>query len=196
MWNDVYNCDDYYYGTQPNDFLVQHIDKFQGRILSIAEGEGRNAVFMAERGLDVLAVDGSEVGLRKAQELAKCRNVQFETLLTDLNDFAPQANSVNGVLSVFAHLPSAARRTLHQRCEQALKPGGIFLLEGYSQAQLPRTTGGPKNPDMLFSLAELLKDFANSDMLIGQEIDREVLEGRGHTGVASVVQLIMRKRES
>lgn len=194
MWNDVYSCDDYYYGTEPNDFLVEHVGKLKGRILSLAEGEGRNAVFMAERGLDVLAVDGSEVGLRKTQELADCRNVQVDILLTDLNDFVPPANSVDGVLSVFAHLPSASRRALHQRCEQALKPGGIFMLEGYSQAQLSRTTGGPKNPDMLFSLEELLKDFSDSEMLLGQEIDREVLEGRGHTGVASVVQLIMRKR--
>lgn len=194
MWNDVYADDDYYYGTEPNDFLAEHVGKLKGRILSLAEGEGRNAVFMAERGLDVLAVDGSEVGLRKTQELAGCRNVQVDILLTDLNDFVPPANSVGGVLSVFAHLPSASRRTLHQRCEQALKPGGIFMLEGYSQAQLSRTTGGPKNPDMLFSLEELLKDFSDSEMLLGQEIDREVLEGRGHTGVASVVQLIMRKR--
>ena len=194
MWNDVYGDNDYYYGTEPNDFLVEHVGKLKGRILSLAEGEGRNAVFMAERGLDVLAVDGSEVGLRKTQELAGCRNVQVDILLTDLNDFVPPANSVDGVLSVFAHLPSASRRALHQRCEQALKPGGIFMLEGYSQVQLSRTTGGPKNPDMLFSLEELLKDFSDSEMLLGQEIDREVLEGRGHTGVASVVQLIMRKR--
>ena len=191
MWNDVYSCDDYYYGTEPNDFLVEHVGKLKDRILSLAEGEGRNAVFMAERGLDVLAVDGSEVGLRKTQELAGCRNVQVDILLTDLNDFVPPANSIDGVLSVFAHLPSASRRALHQRCEQALKPGGIFMLEGYSQAQLSRTTGGPKNPDMLFSLEELLKDFSDSEMLLGQEIDREVLEGRGHTGVASVVQLII-----
>ena len=194
MWNDVYGSDDYYYGTEPNDFLVEHVGKLNGRILSLAEGEGRNAVFMAEKGLDVLAVDGSDVGLRKAQELAQSRNVQIELLLTDLNDFTPPANSLDGVLSVFAHLPSAARRALHQRCEQALGSGGIFMLEGYSQAQLPRTTGGPKNPDMLFSLEELLKDFSDSEMLLGQEIEREVLEGRGHTGVASVVQLIMRKR--
>lgn len=194
MWNDVYADDDYYYGTEPNDFLAEHVGKLKGRILSLAEGEGRNAVFMAEQGLDVLAVDGSEVGLRKTQELAGCRNVQVDILLTDLNDFVPPANSVGGVLSVFAHLPSASRRALHQRCEQALKPGGIFMLEGYSQVQLSRTTGGPKNPDMLFSLEELLKDFSDSEMLLGQEIDREVLEGRGHTGVASVVQLIMRKR--
>lgn len=193
MWNDVYGSDDYYYGTEPNDFLAKHVGKLNGRILSLAEGEGRNAVFMAEQGLDVLAVDGSDVGLRKAQGLAQSCNVQIDILLTDLNDFVPPANSVDGVLSVFAHLPSGARRTLHQRCEQALKPGGIFMLEGYSQAQLPRTTGGPKNPDMLFSLEELLKDFSDSEMLLGQEIDRAVLEGRGHTGVASVVQLIMRK---
>lgn len=194
MWNDVYNCDDYYYGTSPNDFLAEHVGKLGGRVLSLAEGEGRNAVFMAERGLDVWAVDGSATGLKKARALAACRKVSFRTDVVDLHDFMPKANSIQGSVSIFAHIPGIARRRLHQRVEQALQPGGIFLLEGYSQAQLPRSTGGPKNPDMLFSLGELLKDFAHSDMLLGQEIDREVLEGRGHTGVASVVQLIMRKR--
>lgn len=194
MWNEVYSGDDYYYGTSPNDFLAEHIGKLSGRILSLAEGEGRNAVFMAEQGLDVWAVDGSETGLAKARTLAASRNVNFDTEVADLNDFAPPASSIQGAVSIFAHLPGAVRRQLHQRVEQALQPGGIFLLEGYSQAQLPRSTGGPKNPDMLFSLDELLKDFSNSDMLLGQEIEREVLEGRGHTGVASVVQLIMRKR--
>lgn len=195
MWNEVYSCDDYYYGTEPNDFLAAQINQLSGRVLSLAEGEGRNAVFMAERGLDVWAVDGSSIGLEKAQALAACRNVSFTTEVVDLNHFTPAAQSIQGAISIFAHLPSAARRALHQRVEQALQPGGIFLLEGYSQAQLPRSTGGPKNPDMLFSLEELLKDFTGSEMLLGQEIDREVLEGRGHTGVASVVQLVMRKRD-
>ncbi len=194
MWNEVYSGDDYYYGTSPNDFLVEHIGKLSGRVLSLAEGEGRNAVFMAEQGLEAWAVDDSETGLAKARTLAASRNVSFDTEVVDLNDFVPPVGSIQGAISIFAHLPGAARRQLHQRVEQALQPGGIFLLEGYSQAQLPRSTGGPKNPDMLFSLDELFKDFAHSDMLLGQEIEREVLEGRGHTGVASVVQLIMRKR--
>lgn len=195
MWNEVYSCDDYYYGTEPNDFLAGQIDRLSGRILSLAEGEGRNAVFMAERGLDVWAVDGSETGLEKARALAACRNVSFSTEVVDLNHFMPPLGCVQGAVSIFAHLPSAARRALHQRVELALQPGGIFLLEGYSQAQLPRSTGGPKNPDMLFSLDELVRDFGQCEMLFGQEIDREVLEGRGHTGVASVVQLVMRKRD-
>lgn len=194
MWNEVYSGDDYYYGTSPNDFLVEHIGKLSGRVLSLAEGEGRNAVFMAEQGLEAWAVDGSETGLAKARTLAASRNVSFDTEVVDLNDFVPPVGSIQGAISIFAHLPGAARRLLHQRVEQALQPGSIFLLEGYSQAQLPRSTGGPKNPDMLFSLDELFKDFAHSNMLLGQEIEREVLEGRGHTGVASVVQLIMRKR--
>lgn len=193
MWNDVYSCDEYYYGTAPNDFLAEHISKLHGRILSLAEGEGRNAVFMAEQGLDVHAVDGSATGLAKANALAASRKVAIQTEVVDLNHFAPAAGSIQGVVSIFAHLPSQARRQLHQRVEQALRPGGIFLLEGYSQAQLPRNTGGPKNPDMLFNLDELLGDFYSSELLLGRELNREVLEGRGHTGVASVVQLILKK---
>jgi SAM-dependent methyltransferase len=193
MWNDVYSCDEYYYGTAPNDFLAEHISKLHGRILSLAEGEGRNAVFMAEHGLDVRAVDGSATGLAKANTLAASRKVAIQTEVADLNHYAPAADSIQGVVSIFAHLPSQTRRQLHQRVEQALQPGGIFLLEGYSQAQLPRNTGGPKNPDMLFSLDELLGDFYSSELLLGRELNRKVLEGRGHTGVASVVQLILKK---
>ncbi len=194
MWDDVYSCDDYYYGTAPNNFLAQQIQHLHGRVLSLAEGEGRNAVFMAERGLDVWAVDGSPIGLEKARALAACRNVSFETQVVDLTKFVPPAKSIDGAVSIFAHLPSAALSLLHQRVEQALRPGGVFILEGYSQAQLPRDTGGPKNPDMLFSLEQLTKDFTNSDLLLGHEVERQVLEGRGHTGLASVVQLVLRKR--
>lgn len=194
MWDDIYSGDDYYYGTTPNDFLVDQVHHLHGRVLSLAEGEGRNAVFMATQGLDVWAIDGSQAGLDKAHTLAARHNVSIQTERVDLNTFTPPANSIDGAVSIFAHLPSAARRQLHQRVEQGLRPGGIFILEGYSQDQLPRDTGGPKNPDLLFSLDQLLLDFGHCELLLGREIGREVLEGRGHTGLASVVQLVLRKR--
>lgn len=195
MWNDIFSCDDYYYGTRPNDFLAEHIGLLQGSILSLGEGEGRNAVFMAEHNLQVRAVDGSETGLQKARQLAACRGVNIHTEIVDLLHFMPSPQSVNGVISIFAHLPSPARRQLHQRSEQALRPGGHFLLEGYAKAQLHRDTGGPKNPDMLLAVEELLEDFSHSTVLLAREVERDVREGRGHTGLANVVQLILRKND-
>ncbi|NLN62475.1 MAG: class I SAM-dependent methyltransferase [Myxococcales bacterium] len=193
MWDDVYAKTDYHYGTTPNDFLQAHVSLLGGRVLSLGEGEGRNAVFMAAQGLDVWAVDGSEVGLRKAQALADARSVRIETERVELGDFSPPVASVGAVVSIFVHLLPDVRRRLHQRSFAALQPGGVFLLEGYAKAQLSRRTGGPKNVDMLFSLADLREDFAQADVVLAQEIDREVCEGHGHSGLASVVQIIVRK---
>lgn len=194
MWNEVYNCHDYYYGTQPNNFLEENLHLLQGKVLSLAEGKGRNAVFMAKNQLDVCAVDSSGVGLKKARQLATRQGVEIRFKVADLVEFVPSHESFDAVVSIFAHLPGATRSTLHQRVEKALKPGGIFLLEGYAKAQLERNTGGPKNPDMLFSLEELLADFSQSEVLKAQELERRVLEGRGHTGMAYVVQLVLRKQ--
>jgi SAM-dependent methyltransferase len=194
MWNDRYNCDEFVYGTEPNSFLAQNAHLISGPVLSLAEGEGRNAVYLASRGLDVLAVDGSEVGLTKAQGLAASRGVSIQTLVADLAVYEPPANSFGAVISISAHLPSQIRKRLHGLVERSLIPGGIILLEAYTPAQLNRNTGGPKDLDMLMSREELETEFPNCEVILAQEIEREVVEGKFHTGLAAVVQFIARKR--
>lgn len=194
MWNERYASDEFVYGTEPNSFLAEHAQRLTGPVLSLAEGEGRNAVYLASLGLDVLGVDGSEVGLAKARRLAATRGVSIRTEVADLADYSPPENVYGAVVSIFAHLPAEIRQRLYPRVERALKPGGILLMEFYSKAQIARSTGGPKDLDMLMSRAALEKEFPHCDPILSREIDREVVEGKFHTGLASVVQFIARKK--
>ena len=194
MWNERYGSDGFAYGTEPNSFLAENAKLLTGPVLSLAEGEGRNAVFLASLGLEVLGVDGSEVGLAKAQKLADSKGIAIKTLVADLATYEPPANSYGSVVSISAHLPSDVRRRLYPLVEQCLKPGGIILFEAYSKSQLSRNTGGPKDPDMLMTAVDIQKEFPNCEALLCQEIEREVVEGEFHTGLASVVQFIGKKK--
>lgn len=194
MWNERYSSGEFVYGTEPNSFLAQNANMLFGPVLSLAEGEGRNAVFLASLGLEVLGVDGSEVGLAKAQELAKSRRVTIQTEVADLAMYEPPENSFGSVVSIFAHLPSVIRKRLYPLVERSLKPGGIILFEAYSKAQLARDTGGPKDLDLLMALVDIENAFPNCEPILSQEIEREVIEGSFHTGLASVVQFIARKK--
>jgi cyclopropane fatty-acyl-phospholipid synthase-like methyltransferase len=192
-WDQRFAGDEYAFGTQPNTFLAEHAGVLTGPVLSLGEGEGRNGVFLATQGLEVLGVDGSSVGLAKARALAQTRGVEILTELVDLATFEPEPNRYGAVVSIFAHLPSALRRRLYPRVERCLKPGGVVLMEAYSEQQLPKTTGGPKDLDMLMTRAKIESEFPNLEPILLRELDREVNEGSRHNGLASVVQFIGRK---
>jgi SAM-dependent methyltransferase len=193
-WNERYTGDQFVYGTEPNAFLAEHAGLLTGPVLSLAEGEGRNAVYLASLGLAVHGVDGSRVGLAKAQSLARSRGVEIQTEVVDLADFLPAANAFGSVISISAHLPSAIRNRLYPLVEDCLRSGGIFLLEAYSENQLARATGGPKDPDMLMTVAKIERELPRCEPILLREIEREVVEGALHTGLASVVQFIGRKK--
>ena len=193
FWNERYKAHEFLYGREPNAFLVEHVGLLRGPVLSISEGEGRNAVFMASRGLSVLGVDCSDVALEKARSLAATRGVVIETELADLAEFEPMESHYGSVVSISAHLPRSVRDRLFPRLERALQPGGILLLEAYTEGQLAKNTGGPKNPDMLMSVEKLRRELPNLEPILAREIEREIREGAGHTGMASVVQYIARK---
>jgi SAM-dependent methyltransferase len=190
-WNERYSAPGYTYGTAPNDFLVSVADRIpQGKILSLAEGEGRNAVYLASLGYQVTGVDASEVGLGKARQLAAERGVTIAAVQADLSNFEIEPQQWNGIIACFCHLPSAIRAALHQAAVRGLKPGGVFVLEAFSKEQLSYGTGGPPSLDMLMSLEELEQELAGLDLLHAVRMERAVLEGRGHTGLASVVQIL------
>ena len=193
MWNQRYAGDEFVYGTEPNSFLVEHAGRLTGPVLSLAEGEGRNAVYLASLGLDVLGVDSSDVGLAKAQALADSRGVTIRTEVADLESFEPAENTYGAVVSIWAHLPSRIRNRLYPLLERSLKPGGIILLEAYTVDQLARETGGPKDADMLLTRSKIEREFPNLETVLLREIDREVQEGSYHAGLSSVVQFIGRK---
>jgi cyclopropane fatty-acyl-phospholipid synthase-like methyltransferase len=194
MWDQRYGVDEYIYGTEPNSFLEEHAKMLSGPVLSLAEGEGRNGVFLASLGLKVHGVDGSKVGLAKAQALARSKKLEIQTEVADLEKFEPEENWYGSVISISAHLPSAIRKRLYPLVEQSLKPGGLILLEAYSEDQLAHDTGGPKDIDMLMTQAKIKREFPNCEPILLRELEREVSEGTYHTGVASVVQFIGKKK--
>lgn len=193
MWNERYAVNEYIYGTDPNSFLAEHAHLLRGPVLSLAEGEGRNGVFLAAMGLEVHGVDQSEVGLAKAQSLARARNVVIRTEVADLGAFTPAQDHYGSVVSISAHLPSVVRNRLYPLVERCLRPGGIIILEAYSEAQLARDTGGPKDLDMLMTPAKVREEFPNLEPILLQERERDVREGTAHAGLASVVQFIARR---
>ena len=193
FWDQRYAGDEYVYGTEPNAFLAEHADLMTGPVLSLSEGEGRNAIFLASRGLDVLGVDLSSVALAKAMRLARSRGVAIATECADLATYEPAEGRYGAVVSIFAHLPSAVRAALYPRIERSLKPGGIVLLEAYAERQLTRDTGGPKHADLLMTVDKVRREFPNLSPVLLHEVERDVTEGGGHSGMAFVVQFVGRR---
>lgn len=196
MWDERYDTDDYVYGTEPNDFLREQAGRIgepPRKVLCLADGEGRNGVYLAGLGHAVTSVDASRVGLAKAARLAETRGVPLETLLADLTEHTFEAEAFDAVVSIFCHVPEAGRPHLHRQVARTLKPGGLLILEAYTPAQVPRDTGGPDTPDRTPTAAELEAAYADFEILSSREFDRPVVEGRGHTGLGAVVQFIARK---
>ena len=190
-WDERYRDPGYFYGTAPNNFLVSVIGRIPlGRVLSLAEGEGRNAVYLASRGYEVTAVDGSAVGLGKAQALAAERGIEIVTVLADLADYPIEPARWDAVVALYCHLPPSLRALLHRAVVRGLKPGGVFVLEGFSKEQLAYGTGGPQSLDLLLSLDELKRELSGLEFLHAVQLERDVREGCGHTGLASVVQIL------
>jgi len=194
-WDERYAEPGFAYGTAPNDFLAQNVGRLPagGDVLSLAEGEGRNAVFLAQRGFRVTAVDGSAVGMEKAGQLAARSGVAIETIVADLAVFELGENRWDGIVSIWCHVPSALRVRLHPAMVAALRPGGVLLLESYTPKQLEYKTGGPPNADLLTTRAELERQLRGLEFVSCEEKTREVHEGKYHNGMSAVVQLIARK---
>jgi hypothetical protein len=194
MWDERYASSEYVYGTTPNDFLVEQAGRIpQGPVLCLAEGEGRNAVWLAERGHVVTAIDRSAVGLAKARRLATAHGVRIETRHGDLAALEIEPGRWSAIVSIFAHVPPDVRRVVHRRVVDGLCPGGVLILEAYTPQQLRFRTGGPAVAKMAMQLGDLKDELAGLDFLIARECERDVIEGRYHTGRAHVVQLVGRK---
>ena len=194
MWEERYGVDDYVYGTAPNGFLAEHVtDLPVGNVLCLAEGEGRNAVFLASTGRRVSSVELTEAGVAKTLRLAAERNVAVDATVGDLAEFDLGVERWDAVVSIFAHMPSAVRTDLHRRVVASLRPGGVFLLEAYTPDQIGRGTGGPMSDDLTMTLAGLRRELGGLEFEHGEELVREVVEGTHHTGIGSVVQVIARK---
>jgi len=192
VWNDRYDREDYYYGTKPNDFLLENakLIKPSGTVLCLAEGEGRNAVFLAKSGFQVTAVDFSAVALSKLEKLAAENKVHVATISADLAEFEIEKNHWDGIVSIWCHVGTLVRRPLHQKVVSGLKQGGVLIFEAYTPDQIPLATGGPKDPDLLSTSSSLKSELVGLQFKKLQELQREIHEGAGHNGISAVVQAV------
>lgn len=191
-WDERYNQKEFIYGTEPNEFLKDNFHKIpKGKILFLAEGEGRNAVFLAKhKGYNVTAMDSSSVGMKKAQQLAEKEGVKIETIVADLNNFDLGEEQWDGIVSIFCHLPPDLRKNVHRKIVKGLKHNGVYLAEAYNPDQLEYKTGGPPVKELLVSLNNIKSEFNGLNFIHAEEKIRAVHEGKLHFGTGAVVQLI------
>lgn len=191
MWDKRYSTDEYAYGIEPNNFLKNYCNYIpKGKVLSLAEGEGRNAVFLAKQGYSVTAIDSSIVGIDKGQKLAKRNGVEVAFIHADLVEFDLGLNQWDGVISIFFPLSSLQRKILYKKIVNGLKKNGVFLLEAYTPEQLKFGTGGGEAMELMQSKKSLIDEFTGVSFNHLVELERNVIEGTYHTGMASVVQAI------
>ncbi len=197
IWDERYAGDDYHFGTEPNAFLKsQHkLLKPGMRCLAVADGEGRNGVWLAEQGLQVVSLDSSPVAVAKAVKLAQERGVQLKFEVADLLSRDCGESCYDVVVAIFIQFASPEQRTqLFAHLKRALKPGGLFLLQGYTPRQLDFRTGGPSQADNLYSEPMLRAAFADMDILHLSGHVSFISEGSGHYGVSALLDVVARKR--
>lgn len=194
FWDGRYGEPGYAYGDQPNDFLREQAASLTpGEALCLAEGEGRNAVHLAQLGHRVLAQDLSAVGLAKAEALARSRGVTIETSCGDLAAFQPAPQSIDLVVAIWMHLPPPLRAQVLARAVCALRPGGHLILEAYTPRQLELGTGGPPQLDLLWEPEALRGELAGLELLVLRERRRWIEEGPYQHGDSAVLQILGRR---
>jgi cyclopropane fatty-acyl-phospholipid synthase-like methyltransferase len=200
FWNDRYSQQAFVYGTQPNVFFKQELDKLQkGMLLLPAEGEGRNAVYAAKQGWNSFACDISDKGKEKAQKLAAANKVSLTYSVGDFGSLSYQNAFFDTIALIYAHFPAEKKEQFHGLVDRYLKVGGTVIIEAFSKNHLrfnsdnPKV-GGPKDIDMLYSTEEIQSDFPNYEVLILEEVETELSEGQFHVGLGSVLRFVGRKR--
>lgn len=196
-WDERFDTEEYVYGEAPNVFIKQqsHLFKQNMKVLAIAEGEGRNAVWLAERGYDVEMWDYSQVGLEKALRLANQRKVTIKTRLIDLSDAEWPISSFDAIICVFGHFPQDVKSKVFEGVQQSLRPGGVFITEVYSEKQIQLNTGGPKHLNYLYTITDFktLNESLETLYIFDGIVERE--EGKLHKGKSAVIQYIGQKHD-
>ncbi len=197
-WDHRFAQDDYVFGEAPNAFLARQRGRLATcrNVLTIADGEGRNGVWLAETGLAVTAVDASRVGQEKARRLAAKRGVTLDFVLADLAEWKWPERQFDAVVGIFFQFAGPALRTrIFQGMRRALKPGGLLLIEGYRPEQIEYGTGGPKVAENLYTEALLRAAFAGMTIELLEAYDARIEEGSGHAGMSALIDLVAREMQ-
>ena len=196
FWNERYVAKEYAYGIEPNVFFKTQLEFLpKGKLLFVAEGEGRNAVYAAQNDFEVYAFDCSEAAKIKADNLAKHKNVELNYIVSSIEDLDYPLGFFDGVVLIFAHFPEKSRKEFHNKIMSYIKPNGIVVFEAFSKEQIQNTSGGPANVGMLFSEEEIITEFDQLHFSLLETIEINLDEGPFHQGKASVVRFVGTKKE-
>lgn len=196
-WDERYDREDYLFGTNPNAFLKSCAPLLEPgqTVLAVADGEGRNGVWLAGHGMKVTGFDASKVGLDKARRHAERNGVTVDYRLAMVEDWAWQANAFDVVVAIFIQFAEPPlRKLIFEGMIRTLKPGGLLLLQGYTPRQLDYGTGGPRAVENLYTRPMLERAFASLNIMRLVEHDSEVDEGPGHSGMSALIDLVARKQ--
>jgi cyclopropane fatty-acyl-phospholipid synthase-like methyltransferase len=195
-WNERFSVEDYLFGTEPNAFLRAHARRLRRgwRALALADGEGRNGVWLAEQGLDVVSLDASPVALKKALRLARSRGVSITPIEADLDDWTWPEHAFDVVVAIFIQFADPSMRNrIFQGIKLALKPSGLLLMQGYRPEQLRYATGGPEIVENLYTEEILREAFADMSSLHIRAHDSSILEGSAHVGMSALIDVVATK---
>lgn len=196
QWDSRFAPDGYVFGEAPNAFLVEQSARLTPgmRVLAVADGEGRNGVWMAERGCEVVSVDLSPRGREKALALARRKGVTLDYQIADLAEWDWPEAAFDAVVAIFIQFADPVRRArIFAGMKRAVKPGGVVLIQGYRPEQIAYGTGGPKAVENLYDealLRTMFGDFAIEHLRIH---DSEIVEGEGHRGMSALIDLVARR---
>lgn len=193
-WNERYSGEEFVYGIEPNAFFKESLGDLQpGKILFLGEGEGRNAVYAAQKEWDVTAYDYSDAAKEKALKFAEKSGVNIIYRVEDLADFNPEPETYEAVVLIFLHLQGNLRAQTHEKAIKSLKPGGRIILEAFEKEQINNSSGGPANTDLLYSLEELFEDFQDLNLIRFEKASPVLREGSLHSGKAVTIRLLGEK---
>jgi SAM-dependent methyltransferase len=191
FWDNRYSSEEFVYGTAPNEYFKSEINKLSpGRLLTLAEGEGRNGIYAASLGWEVDAVDFSSVAREKALKLASEKNLKINYTVSDLSEFYPPLNTYDAVSIIFMHLNPDLASTVHKRAIEALKRGGKIIMEVYDKEQLGKNSGGPQDPDMLYSIDRVKQNFKGLKIEYLKKEIVQIYESKYHHGESAVIRFI------